>query len=262
MKIAVLYIATGKYYNFFKSFYESSERYFLTSHSKDYYVFTDSDSNELSRMRNVRKIYQEHCDWPYITLLRYRFFNKISIYLKNYDYIFFCNANSIFLAGVNEEILPGKDENYLVASSSNPFIFTTDNKKWTYERNPNSTAYIKHGDGDYYFRGGFNGGSSDAYLDMTNELERWIDLDLKNKIIAVWHDESYINKYLNQRDVKVLNPSYAYAEEWRGVPPQYYPIIMMRDKSKFFNGKFYTVKDRIKNFWDSCKFAANFFKCI
>ena len=33
-------------------------------------------------------------------------------------------------------------------------------------------------------------------------------------VIATWHDESHLNKYmLKQRNYKILSPAYAYAEE-------------------------------------------------
>lgn len=43
MKIAILYICTGKYNQFWDGFYKSSEEYFLKGKAeKEYFVFTDN----------------------------------------------------------------------------------------------------------------------------------------------------------------------------------------------------------------------------
>ena len=52
MKVAILYICTGKYNQFFKGFFESCEKYLLKDIAQlEYYVFTDDMS--LSDEANV-----------------------------------------------------------------------------------------------------------------------------------------------------------------------------------------------------------------
>ena len=55
MKVAILYICTGKYNQFFKGFFESCEKYLLKDIAQlEYYVFTDDMS--LSDEANVHLI--------------------------------------------------------------------------------------------------------------------------------------------------------------------------------------------------------------
>ena len=41
MSIGILYIAIGKYFNFFRDFYQTCESLFINDVKKEYYVFTD-----------------------------------------------------------------------------------------------------------------------------------------------------------------------------------------------------------------------------
>ena len=41
MKVAILYICTGRYAQFFDGFYKSAEQYLLQGVEKRYFVFTD-----------------------------------------------------------------------------------------------------------------------------------------------------------------------------------------------------------------------------
>lgn len=45
-------------------------------------------------------------------------------------------------------------------------MFHLSKRKFTYDRNPESSAYIPNGQGQYYFMGGINGGETSAYLEM------------------------------------------------------------------------------------------------
>ena len=67
---------------------------------------------------------------------------------------------------------------------------------------------------------------------MSRELERRIDEDLKNDIIAVWHDESHLNCYLSEFGAKKLHRYYLWPEErykWFRKPFVY---ALLRDKGK------------------------------
>lgn len=66
---------------------------------------------------------------------------------------------------------------------------------FTYETNPLSKACINDGDGNTYFFGGFWGGKREKILEMCKINYDNIEEDLKNNIIAIWHDESHINRY-------------------------------------------------------------------
>ena len=56
-KVAILYICTGKYNQFFKGFYDSAEKFLLADAYKHYFVF--SDDVNLSSEDNVTVTYRK-----------------------------------------------------------------------------------------------------------------------------------------------------------------------------------------------------------
>ena len=227
MKIAILYICTGNYHVFWPSFYESAEKYFFPGVRKNYFVFSDGDAS-LFAQSNVTLVYQERLGWPHDTLKRFHMFSRVEQQLRNNDYIFFFNANINFHTVISEEILPTDAEKLLVVQ--HPGYFACKQYDFPYDRNPQSAAYIPMGKGTVYVMGAVNGGRSHDYLEMINDLAWAVDKDLERNIIALWHDESHLNKYILHRSHRLLTPSYCFPEN-SSIP--YENIITIVDKNNF-----------------------------
>lgn len=246
MKVAILYICTGKYDIFWEEFYKSSEKYFLSKSDKEYFVFTDAESIYEENNSKIHKIYQENLNWPGNTLFRFKMFNKITDQLEKFDYIFFINANALFLKEVSEDILP-REESLIVVQ--HPGFYNKERYQFTYDNNPQSLAYIPEDKGQVYVCGGFNGGTKNAYISLIKDLQRNIDEDYKNGIVALWHDESHINKYILEHKYKLLGPEYMSPEE-KEMP--FEKIVIVRDKNKygghdFLRGNKVSTLIKIKN---------------
>lgn len=225
MKVAILYICTGKYSIFWNDFYKSSEDNFLLNSEKEYFLFTDG--NIKAHNKKIHIIFQEKLGWPYDTLMRFKMFDSIKDRLRAFDYIFFINANMRFLVKIEEDFLP-LDEGLIAVK--HPGFFNKLRAEFTYETNPASLAFIDSKEGENYFMGGFNGGKADEYLQLINTLRQNVQADLENGIIALWHDESHLNKYLLNKKVKIMNPAYGYPEGWQ-LPFEKKVIIL--DKTKY-----------------------------
>lgn len=105
--------------------------------------------------------------------------------------------------------------------------------KWPCERNPESNAYVPYDKGKYYVQGAFNGGKAEEYLKMIDELDKKTEEDLERGIIAAWHDESFLNRYiLDRSDIQILGRQYLYFEEY--ILP-YERVMMVRDKKKYLD---------------------------
>ena len=231
-KIAVLYICTGDYIVFWRKFYDSFQEFFLPKSLKEYFVFTDAEEVYAQEHGNVHKIYQENLGWPGNTLKRFHIFQRIEEDLCKFDYIFFFNANMVCQEVITEEeFLPQKDQKLAVVR--HPGWIDDIRLFYTYERNSKSQAYIPYNKGKYYVCGGVNGGRAIPYIKLIKDLRKAIDLDLENGIIARYHDESHLNKYILERDdVRVLEPAYCFPEDY-DIP--YVPKILLLNKSRYFN---------------------------
>lgn len=228
MNIAILYICTGKYNQFFYDFYKSSEKYFMPQLDKHYFVWTDD--LELCVFENVTLIKKECKGFPLDSLLRFEMFLGIKEDLLKYDYAYFFNSNMLFVTNVGEEMLPDSDGQ--IVFTLNAGYYNKSSFRYPYERDRKSQAFIefKFKRKDYkYVIGGLNGGKTNDYLFFSNECHQNICKDIENNILAIFHDESHINKYYNKYGGKLLPPAFAYPE---GKLLPFNPIIIIRDKVK------------------------------
>lgn len=237
IKVAILYIATGRYTVFWNSFYESAEKFLLTDCEKHYFVFTDR-VDDFNTQENVSIFDQKKLGWPYDTLMRFDIFLSIKELLQSYDFIYFFNGNTEFLSTITaNDLLPlSNQENFTLVHQ--PHMFHLKRKKFTYDRNPKSSAYISYQHGKYYFTGALNGGKSKYFLSMCETLSENIHRDLGEEVIALFHDESHLNHYaLDRTDIKILEPYFTRGETeyWKKSAK-----IMFSDKTHYrFGGHQY-----------------------
>lgn len=235
MKIGVLYISTGKYSIFWNSFYQSAEKFFLTDHQKHYFVFTDN--TEIIEGDNISVIKESPKGFPMDSLLRFEMFLSIKEQLLEMDYLYFLNSNMQFVKPVGNEIIPVDCHSGLVATF-HPGYYNSNKMDYPYERNTKSTAYIKYdGNANYsYYMGGFNGGKAKDYLKLSLVCHENVQIDLKNGAMAIYHDESHLNQYLNGKNVLQLSPSYGYPEG-SNIPfePQIVILNKMKHGGKYFD---------------------------
>jgi len=234
--IGILYICTGKYSIFWKAFYESSEQYFLPDAEKHYFVFTDS--SEINETDKIHVYYEKPKGFPLDSLLRFDMFLGIKKEVSIYDYAFFFNSNMVFVRKVSRvDILPDGKKERLVAVL-HPGYYNKEAMAYNYERRRASTAFIPYDrkNNYHYFMGGLNGGITEDYYRLIDGCNRNIHQDMDDNIMAIYHDESHLNKYLYDRDdVKILPPSYGFPED--GKLP-FEPYIVIQNKMKH-GGKYF-----------------------
>lgn len=245
LTIGLCIMATGKYIHFVKPLLDSAEKYFCPNHQRKYFIFTDSaplQQNETPSQpikellqspysENIVLVYQKRLGWPNDTLMRFAVYNQHQDLFNSTDYMFATDADMLFVDYEGDEILgnrvatqhPGFEKNIPLWGSEPP-----------YDRNPQSTAYIGYNEGEYYFAGGFYGGSTTEFIKMSDCITRNILTDLENyQYIALWHDESHLNRYfIDNLPTIMLDRSYCYPENGQAKGyPNCSPKLLALDKN-------------------------------
>jgi|SRR5579862_2268764 len=203
-KVGLMIMATGKYTQFVPPLIESARKHLCANHTVTYFVFTDG---EIPHADDIVPLFQKRLGWPFDTMMRYHVYAKNAAVLQNQDYLFSCDADMLFVDTVGDEILGER-----VATLHPGFV----GQRGSYYRNPHSLAYVSDKEGQYYFAGGFQGGSAKEVLLIAQTLSERIDDDLSRDVIAEWHDESHWNRYcIDHPPTIILSPSYCYPENWK-----------------------------------------------
>ena len=214
IKIAVVFIGTGKYLNFLPTWYESCENFLVKNIQKKYFVFTDGDIDDLPE--NINLFYQEHLQWPYITLYRWNTILQIKKDLLDFDYVLFLDADMRVVDEILEEDL-FTDKKYIGVHHPCHFLGMEPHTKYpgAFETNQKSCAAITSEDDiSIYWQGCLWGGKVPYVIEMIEQLDKRTKIDEEKNIIAQWHDESHMNKFFleNKNDVHTLGPQFAYPE--------------------------------------------------
>lgn len=235
MKIAVITINTGQYIKLLPDFVFSVNQFLFPGEEKRIYAFTDSD--DVKEDVIVKKI--KHLPWPYPSLYRFRYILSIRDELKDYDLIYFFNANSLFISPTSDVLLPKENKPIVLCPHIVNTIFPYTSLQ--YEQNPNSTAYHKPTKDDVYIMAGLFGGKTEDVLKLCRKLDIAIQTDISKGIQAIYHDESYLNKYTAENRDKIrLIPMTAMLPEDNNVRVMVsylggFKNIVLRDKNKYFD---------------------------
>lgn len=208
-------IATGwMYHQYVKQMVQSAACYFP---QHDVLLFTDKRQG-----LSIKQVYQEPLGYPKASLYRYHAILKESEYLNKFDYIYYVDVDASFVG----DIQPGEIFTPGIAATLHPGFIS---RHPELETNKESTAYLERV--RHYFAGGFVGGSSGRFLEMAGVIAGNVDKDASNGIIARWHDESHLNKYLYENPPGIiLSPSFCYPAD-------------VQDNLKFYREQWGAYKD-------------------
>lgn len=220
MSVLLITIATGrKYWEYAHEMLASAAVYFPKATTL---AFTDAPQylGAISRVS-----FTEAKGYPNETLYRYHTFLKRQYLLEEYDYVFFADADMRFVAPVEPEDIISDG---ITATLHPGFVVPRTEHDGssvmscgTPERmNKESKAHIPWGANNRYFCGGFNGGTTEAFLKMASTIQDYVDYD-KLKFgpgyMPIWHDESYLNRYLyDNPPARILTPSFCYPQNYDG----------------------------------------------
>ena len=218
MKVAITFIGTNKYLDFLPKYYENVEKYFLPNTEKTIFAFTDGELNDTPD--NLKVYHQEHLEWPFITLKRFEIINKAREEIEKHDWLVFIDGDALPVTTITEEEF-FTDKPLFGVHHPCHFLGMEPHTQapGAYDQNPNSEAYVDTSKGlpEVYYQGCFWGGKVPNVCAMIDELEARVNRDLEKNVVALWHDESQINKYFLERldMVHTYGPEYAFPEVFK-----------------------------------------------
>jgi hypothetical protein len=214
MKVAICFIGTGKYLNFLPKYYENIHKYFLPETEKTFLVFTDGEGDF---PEDVKVYSQEHLDWPYITLQRFETIQKAKEEIEKNDWFVFIDADALVVDTITVDEFFDETKSFFGVHHPCHFLKMPPHNKFpgAFETNKISNAAVDDTDDlSVYYQGCLWGGKVPDVLELIDELAKKTNEDLEKNVIAVWHDESHLNKFFieNKDRVHTLGSEYAYPE--------------------------------------------------
>lgn len=215
MKVVICFIGTGKYLNFLPKYYENIEKYFLPNSEKTFLIFTDGELNDTPE--NMKVYYQEHLEWPYITLKRFEIIQKAKSEIEKCDWFVFLDADALVIDEITEEEFFDNSKLFFGVHHPCHYLQMSPHDKFpgAFETNIMSSAFVgDSSDTSVYYQGCLWGGKVPEVVRMIEKLDKKVNEDLSHNIVAVWHDESHLNRFLidNKFQVKTLGPEFAFPE--------------------------------------------------
>jgi len=240
MNVAICFIGTGNYLNFLPNYYENIKKYFLPDCQKTFLVFTDGELDDLPE--DIIPYYQEHLEWPYVTLKRFKIILKAKDIIEKNDWFVFIDADALVVDHISEnEFFDDTKPFFGVWHPCHNLGMPPHNElPGAFETNKSSLAYVdvEKEMPTVYYQGCLWGGKVPDVIGMIEDLNNMVNEDLENDVIAIWHDESHLNKFFidKKESVNTLRPEYAYPEVFSGYC-EFEPKIVHLAKN---NSKYHT----------------------
>ncbi|XP_067266336.1 globoside alpha-1,3-N-acetylgalactosaminyltransferase 1-like, partial [Chanodichthys erythropterus] len=215
LTIATTVFALGKYTRFLKDFLESAEQNYFVGFHVHYYLFTDEPEQvpavELGEDHHLTVIKVPSSNrWQEISLSRMRRLEELieSQLVNEADYVFSLDVDTKFYGRWGVETL-GR-----LVGALHPWFYSSPREQFTYERRPESQAFIPYSEGDYYYIGAAIGGLVKDVYQLAKTCREQLEIDASKSIEALWQEESHLNKYfLYNKPSKVLSSEYLWDDK-------------------------------------------------
>jgi hypothetical protein len=237
--LGVLTVATNIYLDYWREMAISFDENCRDKDNVVLHVFTNQiDKVEQIRieLKNVLVVCHEipNYKWPEATLLRYRIIDEVAETLAE-DILMHLDADMVINLSPIETILNAVATSQICLVSHPGYWRPTGLKSridfyrrniscllndarmyfkigglGSWETNRKSLAYVRRRGRRNYVCGGTWFGAREAFLKLVSELSQNVAFDLKQNVIAVWHDESHLNSWSARNPHSILDPGLCY----------------------------------------------------
>nr|XP_032802571.1 N-acetyllactosaminide alpha-1,3-galactosyltransferase-like [Petromyzon marinus] len=212
--VGITVFAIGRYLDLLlKNFVDSAELHFFVGYSVTYYVVTDQPSRIPNLLLAPKRMLvpvkvEKRPRWQDICMDRFKIINGLVETTVKEEYVFSFDVDLLFTNRWGPEVL---GSTVVVLHS---WFFNVDPAMCTYERRPESMAYVATREGDFYYHAAVFGGRRSHIKNVTHNIFQAITKDRSAGIEAIWHDESHLNRYfIDNKPSKILSPEYCWDEE-------------------------------------------------
>jgi hypothetical protein len=185
-------------------------------------------------MINVIEI--QSLGWPLASLLRYELIASIEKKITE-EFVIYLDADMLIKRDFSDVVSPNTLTNgiALVAHPgfwrpkknttkfyfNHPELFFKDlylrifnGGIGSWEKRRASDSFVRRKLRDNYYCGGTWMGVKKDFFTMVRSLENTVQCDINNNVMAIWHDESHLNKWATQNSHSILDPGFCYAQEF------------------------------------------------
>jgi hypothetical protein len=230
--ISIFVIATKSYVNYALTLIETALKWHESESPVQFILLTDRETEALkipntSSFFTIDSFQIPSYGWPEATLLRFHLMLEHWSHVSG-SIVMYLDADTKIVAPLNFQELSGfcnhplsngithvLHPGYYKRSPALNLIFRTRFGPW--ENNQKSTAYIPSNLRKNYVCGAVFWGLRDAFHQLCVEIKLQIDKDSDNKVVAKWHDESHLNKWLTTHPTVLATPEWAYAPGYRNL---------------------------------------------
>ncbi len=243
LKVSVFSVATNIYFDYWLRMYETASKNLFPDAELTFHLFSNIRPSVPQReLIGTNVVIHEIPDlrWPEATLKRYELIAK-NLSQVEADVLVYLDADmlinqvielgSIYNADTDSVVLvrhPGywrpsfrEDRTFyfrhldLAIKDSLMWIRFSGIGAW--ECDQKSQAFVARALRRRYYCGGFWLGNKASIIDFAESMSQRVDKDLSNRITAIWHDESHLNKWATSNSFRSLDASYCFAEGYKNL---------------------------------------------
>jgi histo-blood group ABO system transferase len=242
VELTILIIATRNYVGFARELITTIDRLVRLDGGVQILVFTDQPGFFEDLQASVDRldvISIPSLGWPYATLLRFGIFENNWHAIRGRS-VMYLDADTRIVSSLSSSQFCGSEWQDGVALVEHPGFFGR--SPWIrllmrigfgpWETRRRSRAFVPIGRRNRYVCGGVWMGRRDSIRTLVEDLSSRVRADLRDGLIAVWHDESHLNNWYSRNRCSVLDSRWAYSHKYDPKLRSFglTPIIQVIDK--------------------------------